>query len=387
MEMNVKPNEIVIANARVVLADGVIEQGWIALADGRIAEIGEGRAPAGAEDADGDLITPGLIELHTDHLEAHYVPRPKVFWDPVAAVVSYDGQLAISGITTVLDSLRVWREDGAEEVDGRAGTLAAAISAARENKLLRADHFLHLRCEVPMPSVVEEAKELVGRPDVRLMSLMDHTPGQRQFRDEVKLRDYYRGKGAGMTDAQLDELFARRLAYQQAHAGTNMREIVALAHEHNIPLASHDDTTEENVVDAVRDRVAVAEFPTTVEAARGLHAAGIDILMGAPNVVRGGSHSGNIAAVDLAREGLLDILSSDYIPSSLLMAALQLPQHVPAIDLPAAIRTVTKAPAEAVGLVDRGEIAVGKRADLIRVHCAGNVPVVRSVWREGRRVA
>jgi alpha-D-ribose 1-methylphosphonate 5-triphosphate diphosphatase len=302
-------------------------------------------------------------------------------------VVSYDGQLATSGITTVLDSLRVWREDGADEVDGRAGVLAEAIASAREENLLRADHFLHLRCEIPMPSVVEEARELIGRPDVRLMSLMDHTPGQRQFRDEAKLRDYYRGKGGGRTDAELDTLFERRLAYQKAYAAANMREIVSLAQQYRIPLASHDDTTEENVTDAIRDRVSVAEFPTTVEAARGLHQAGIGILMGAPNVVRGGSHSGNIAAVDLAREGLLDILSSDYIPSSLLMAALQLPQRVPAIDLVSAVRTVTKTPAEAVGLADRGEIAVGKRADLIRVHVARDVPVVRSVWREGQRVA
>jgi alpha-D-ribose 1-methylphosphonate 5-triphosphate diphosphatase len=379
--------DTVMGNARIVLADRVIERGWIAFADGRIAEIGEGDAPAGAEDAAGDLVMPGLIELHTDHLEAHYVPRPKVFWDPLAAVVSYDGQLATAGITTVLDSLRVWREDGADEVDGRAGVLAAAIASAREENLLRADHFLHLRCEIPMPSVVEEAKELVGRPDVRLMSLMDHTPGQRQFRDEGKLRDYYRGKGGGRTDAELDVLFERRFAYQKAYAATNMRAIVALAQQYEIPLASHDDTTEENVTDAIRDRVSVAEFPTTMEAARGLHKAGIGILMGAPNVVRGGSHSGNIAAVDLAREGLLDILSSDYIPSSLLMAALQLPQHVPAIDLAAAVRTVTKTPAEAVGLPDRGEIAVGKRADLIRVHVARDIPVVRSVWREGHRVA
>ena len=380
-------SETVIGNARIVLADRVIEHGWITFVDGCIAGYGEGKAPAGSEDAGGDLMMPGLIELHTDHLEAHYVPRPKVFWDPIAAVVSYDGQLATSGITTVLDSLRVWREDGAEEVDGKAGLMADAIAAAREADLLRADHFLHLRCEIPMPSVVEEARELIGRPDVRLMSLMDHTPGQRQFRDEGKLRDYYRGKGAGMTDAELDTLFERRFAYQKAHAATNMREIVALAHQYEIPLASHDDTTEENVIDAVRDKVSVAEFPTTLEAARGLHQAGIGILMGAPNVVRGGSHSGNIAAVDLAREGLLDILSSDYIPSSLLMAALQLPQRVPAIDLAAAVRTVTKTPAEAVGLPDRGEIAVGKRADLIRVHVARDTPVVRSVWREGRRVA
>jgi len=380
-------SDTVIGNASIVLADRVIERGWIAFAGGRIAEFGEGDAPTGSEDSGGDIMMPGLIELHTDHLEAHYVPRPKVFWDPIAAVVSYDAQLATSGITTVLDSLRVWREDGAEDVDGRAGVLATAIAAARESDILRADHFLHLRCEIPMPSVVEEAKELVGRPDVRLMSLMDHTPGQRQFRDEVKLRQYYRGKSGGMTDAELDILFERRFIYQKTYAADNMRAIVALAQQYAIPLASHDDTTEENVTDAIRDRVAVAEFPTTIEAARGLHQAGIGILMGAPNVVRGGSHSGNIAAVDLAREGLLDILSSDYIPSSLLMAALQLPHHVPAIDLASAVRTVTKTPAEAVGLKDRGEIAIGKRADLIRVHVARDIPVVRSVWREGHRVA
>src|ERR1700682_2208541 len=223
--MNPTRSDTVIGNARIVLADRVIERGWIAFADGRVAEVGEGDAPLGSEDAAGDLIMPGLIELHTDHLEAHYVPRPKVFWDPIAAVVSYDGQLATSGITTVLDSLRVWREDGAEEVDGKAGLMADAIAAAREADLLRADHFLHLRCEIPMPSVVEEDRELIGRPDVRLMSLMDHTPGQRQFRDEGKLRDYYRGKGGGRTDAQLDVLFAQRFAFQKAHAATNMRDI------------------------------------------------------------------------------------------------------------------------------------------------------------------
>ena len=385
--MNANMSDTVIGNARLVLADRVIEQGWVAIAGGRIVELGEGAAPAGGLDAGGDLLMPGLVELHTDHLEAHFVPRPKVYWDPVAAVISYDGQLATAGITTVLDSLRVWSEEGAEGVDGQANLLAEAIAIARDGGLLRSDHFLHLRCEVPMPTVVEEARQLAGRPDVRLMSLMDHTPGQRQFRDEGKLRDYYRGKSGGKTDAELDVMFARRFAYQQAHAAPNMRDIVALAKTHDVPLASHDDTTEENVADAIKDGIAVAEFPTTMEAARGLHQAGISILMGAPNVVRGGSPSGNIAAVDLAREGLLDILSSDYVPSSLLMGALQLPQRVPSIDLAAAVRTVTKAPADAVGLLDRGEIALGKRADLIRVHVVGQLSVVRSVWREGLRVA
>jgi alpha-D-ribose 1-methylphosphonate 5-triphosphate diphosphatase len=379
--------ETVLANGRIVLADRVIERGWVAIAAGEIAEVGEGAAPAGSDDVGGDLVLPGLVELHTDHIEAHYVPRPKVYWDPVAAVVSYDGQLATCGITTVMDSLRVWRDEAEGDVHLLAHTLADAIGKARAADLLRAEHFLHLRCEVPMPTVVEDATSLIHRDDIRLMSLMDHTPGQRQFRDEDKLRTYYRGKKGGLTDAELDELFAKRFEFQRKYADDNMRAIIALAREHNVPLASHDDTTAENVADAVREGVAVAEFPTTMEAARGLNQAGIDILMGAPNVVRGGSHSGNIAAVDLAREGLLDILSSDYIPSSLLMAALQLPERVPAIDLAESVRMVTKTPAAAVGLDDRGEIARGKRADVIRVHVAAGVPVVRSVWRTGQRVA
>jgi alpha-D-ribose 1-methylphosphonate 5-triphosphate diphosphatase len=378
---------LILSNARLVLADHVIERGWVACAGGTIVAAGEGRPPERGEDVEGDLVMPGLVELHTDHIEAHYMPRPKVYWDPIAAVVSYDGQMATSGITTVLDSLRVWREELVEGVDGDAAKLAEAIAAARDANLLRCDHLLHLRCEIPMPSVVEEARPLIGRADVRLASLMDHTPGQRQFRDEKKLRDYYRGKNGGMTDQQLDRLFARRLELQEQCGAQNHRALVDLARAHGTPLASHDDTTADHVAEAIADGVAIAEFPTTVEAAAALHAAGIRVLMGAPNLVRGGSHSGNVATRDLAEAGHLDILSSDYVPSSLLMAALAMPQIVAGVDLPAAVRTVTKTPAEAVGLDDRGEIAPGRRADLIRVGVAHNVPVVRAAWRLGQRVA
>jgi len=379
--------DMILTNARVVLDDRVIERGWIAVAHRGIVEIGEGNAPERGEDMNGDLVMPGLIELHTDHLEAHYVPRPKVFWDPVAAVVSYDAQLATSGITTVLDSLRVWSEEGVEEVDGQVETLAHAIGQARDAGLLRVDHYLHLRCEVPMPNVVDEAAQLMGRNDVRLVSLMDHTPGQRQFRDEAKLRVYYRGKKGGLTDSDLDELFRKRRENQTIHAAGNYRRLVDLARAHDTPLASHDDTTLEHVEDAIRDRVSIAEFPTTVEAAEALHAGGVRVLMGAPNLVRGGSHAGNVATADLAEAGLLDVLSSDYMPASLLMAALRLPKTVPGIDLATAVRTVTRTPAMAVGLHDRGEIATGLRADLIRVHVAGDIPMVRATWRQGSRVA
>src|SRR5580704_7426926 len=222
----------VLSNARLVLVDRVIEAGWIAVVNGMIAEFGAERAPAGAHDVAGDFIIPGLIELHTDHLEAHYMPRPKVYWDPVAAVVSYNGQLAVCGITTVLDSLRVWREEGVDEVGGEAAVLAAAIAKARDAGMLRATHFLHLRCEVPMPHVVAETAELIALPEVRLVSLMDHTPGQRQFRDQEKLRTYYRGKAGGLTDAALDVLFDQRRDYAARNSADNYRDLVALARRH-----------------------------------------------------------------------------------------------------------------------------------------------------------
>ncbi len=373
-------------NARVVLADRVVENGYAVVDNGAIAEVGEGRAPERGIDFAGDLLLPGLVELHTDHLEAHYMPRPKVRWDLTAAVISYDAQMATCGITTVLDSLRVWREPGADDVDGQADVLSAAIDDARQRKLLRVSHFLHLRCEVPMPDVVTDARALIDRPDVRLMSLMDHTPGQRQFRDPAKLREYYRGK-SGMTDAELDVVFARRIDCQARYAAGNERALVALANAHGAALASHDDTTLEHVEQSIRDGVRVAEFPTTPEAAARLHEAGVKVLMGAPNLVRGKSHSGNVATADLAGRGQLDILSSDYVPSSLLMAALRLPRAAANFDLPAAIRTVTKTPADVVGLSDRGEIACGKRADLIRVRIDGDDAAVRGVWCEGERVA
>ena len=153
----------------------------------------------------------------------------------------------------------------------------------------------------------------------------------------------------------------------------------------DLPIASHDDTTAEHVAEAVADGIRIAEFPTTEEAARALHKAGIGVMMGAPNVVRGGSHSGNVSALDLAKEGLVDALSSDYAPFSLLHAAFLL--HWKAgVNLPDAIATVTSAPARLAGLTDRGRLAEGLQADLVRVRLHDGVPAVREVWRKGRRV-
>jgi alpha-D-ribose 1-methylphosphonate 5-triphosphate diphosphatase len=158
------------------------------------------------------------------------------------------------------------------------------------------------------------------------------------------------------------------------------------AQRRGIPLASHDDTLPEHVDEAERDGVVISEFPTRVEAARAARDKGMSIVMGAPNVVRGGSHSGNVAAAELARKGLLDTLSSDYVPSSLMLAAFRLTQEAD-FTVPQALALVSRNPARAVGLGDRGEIAPAMRADVARVRLSGAEPVVRAVWREGRRVA
>jgi alpha-D-ribose 1-methylphosphonate 5-triphosphate diphosphatase len=378
----------VLTNAQIVAADRVFP-GWIAVGQGRIVEIGEGRGPKGEIDCQGDYLLPGLVELHTDHLEAHFMPRPRVFWHPGSAVMAYDAQIAAAGITTVFDSFRVgtdeyedWRSGAGEQVV----TLADAIERARAADLLRADHQTHLRCEIPSPNVVESFEEFLARHPARLVSLMDHTPGQRQFRDLDKYFIYYQGK-TGQSEHELAEVVRERRRVGRERAEANRPHIVAIAQSRGLTLASHDDTTLEDVEEAKRDGVHIAEFPTTHEAAAASRAAGMATVMGAPNVVRGGSHSGNASARELAEAGLLDILSSDYVPAALLMAAFRLADAANVGGLAGAVRLVTKNPAEAAGLSDRGEIAVGRRADLVRVRGHYGEPVVRAVWREGQRIA
>jgi alpha-D-ribose 1-methylphosphonate 5-triphosphate diphosphatase len=373
-----------IKSRSIILADRVIA-GTLVIERGQITAIEEDRFAADAADWGTDQIIPGLIELHTDHLEAHYSPRPGVFWEPIAAVMAYDAQIAASGITTVFDSFRAGSDGDRQSPAAGLNDLAQAVQTATAQDMLRVAHLTHLRCEICSADVLEEATAFLQRFDVGLMSLMDHTPGLRQFRDESKLRAYYRGKSS-MSEAQLTCFLDDRRAAHASHHDRHRQALVQLARRHRIVLASHDDTTAEHVVESLAAGVRLAEFPTTVTAAAASHKAGIAVMMGAPNVVRGGSHSGNVAARDLAEQGLLDALSSDYVPASLLAAAYKL-AAVPAVGgLPGAIRLVSQRPADAMGLTDRGVLAVGRRADLVRVAVRGDLPVVREVYSGGVRV-
>lgn len=376
----------ILGNARIVLPDRVIEQGWIAVSAGLIAEFGEGQAPERAEDCGGDTIIPGLIELHTDHLESHYAPRPKVRWSALPAVIAYDAQIASSGITTVFDSLRLGSDSDSASLGNDLWTLADAIATARQMHAFRVEHMTHLRCEICAEDVVEQAEGYLARYPAHLMSLMDHTPGQRQFADVATWRNFYLRKSV-FTDAELDVFATKKIAARERHGEDHRRRLVELARRSEIVLASHDDADRGHVAESVSDGVRIAEFPTTIAAAEASHESGIAVMMGAPNLVRGGSHSGNVAAEDLARGGILDILSSDYVPSSLLQAAFTMHRRIPSISLPQAINTVTRAPARATGLDDRGAIAPGLKADLVRVAFLDDTPFPREVFKDGRRVA
>src|SRR5262245_32829745 len=291
--------------------------GWLAVGAERILEVGEGRAPARGLDCCGDLLVPGLIDLHTDHLENHLQPRPKVEWPPLAAVVAYDAQIAASGITTVFDCVRVGSDVAYRSVPKALAGILNAIESARSQALLRTEHRLHVRCEICAEDVVEHTDWLLATYEAKLISLMDHTPGARQFRNLDAWRTYYGGK-SGLSGSELESLILRRRAQFDANYVRHRKALVRLAKAHGIVTASHDDATPAHVEEALADGAAIAEFPTTVEAAAACHRAGVAVLMGAPNVVRGGSHSGNVAAEALARDGVLDILSSDYVPASLL---------------------------------------------------------------------
>lgn len=376
--------ETVLNNARIVLADEIVE-GSIVLRDGFIAGIEAGPGRTG-EDMGGDYIIPGLVELHTDHLEGHYAPRPKVRWNPIAAVLAHDAQVATAGITTVLDALRVGMDEDADLTSADIRKLADAIEDSVQQDRLRADHFIHLRCEVSAPDCLAAFANFDGDERVKLASLMDHAPGQRQFVNLETYAYYYQRK-LKLTDRDFKLFCEKRMAESQRNSAPNRAVIAAACHQRGIVLASHDDATTGHVDEAIEQGVRVAEFPTTQEAARASKDAGLGVLMGAPNVMRGSSHSGNVSARTLAGEGLLDILSSDYIPFSLIQSAFFLGDVVEGISLPQAVAMVSKNPADAVGLTDRGVIERGRRADLVRVRVDDHVPVVRTVWRQGRRVA
>ena len=372
----------VFTNARVVTRAEVL-RGTVVIEDGLIRHIDSGvTSLAGAIDCEGDFLIPGLIDLHTDALDRHCTPRPGVRWPMPAAIQAHDAQVVVSGVTTVFDALALGVGGEDESIFVMRSRECMAVLGGRAADSLRAQHFLHLRLELPSPSIADVFLEFADLPQLKLVSLMDHTPGQGQYAD---LGVWRRSIRQPLTPEDIEARLRQRLEFRELYAEANRERLARTIGERGLPLASHDDRTAAEVERGASLGVSITEFPVTLEAARAAKQCGMTVAMGAPNLVLGGSHSGNAAASEVAVNGWLDGLTSDYVPASMLQAAFLLnEQH--GFTLPAAIDTVTARPAKMVGLDDRGSLTPGLRADVVRVRRTGELPQVISVWRGGARV-
>ena len=376
--------ETIFTNAQLILPDAV-RHGTLVLHGSQIMAIEDGISTApGAIDLDGDYLMPGVIDVHTDNLERQVMPRSNARWPSRSAMLTHDAQTASAGVTTVLDALclgdlgfdvaRVQTfQDGVRDLDALTGT-----------GLLKSEHFLHLRCEMPAIDVMDLVDPVADHPLVRMVSLMDHSPGVGQYANMEVYRRVRRSYGMNeeQIDARIEKLLAQRAKYRRPHRDALLKRVAHL----NVSLASHDDQTVENIEENIADGIGISEFPVTMAAASAAREGGMTVIAGAPNIVRGGSHSGNVSAADLVRAGTVDAFASDYVPAALVEAAF-LTARMGAATLPAAIAMVTANPAAMARLPDRGRLETGLRADLVRVRIWQDQPVVRAVWRAGERVA
>jgi alpha-D-ribose 1-methylphosphonate 5-triphosphate diphosphatase len=373
---------VILTNASVVLPDRVVH-GSVAVRHGMIADIQPGRSHgAGSIDLDGDLLLPGAVDLHTDNLERQVQPRNGTRWPSRSALLAHDAHCAAAGVTTVLDALCVGDLGFDEDRNRTCAEGVADLTALTPSGLLKAEHYLHLRCELPAEGLLELLDQYLGNALIRLLSLNDHTPGVGQYADlaryrAMRLRD---GEAQAATEQRIEALQLQRARLREP----NRAGVLARA-QGGAVLASHDDRTQADVAENLADGVAVAEFPVTMEAARAARDGGQAVIGGAPNVVRGFSHTGNVAVMDLLAAGLVDALASDYVPASLVQAAFVAADGA-GIGLPASVALISDAPARIAALHDRGRIAQGLRADLIRVRVHEGLPVVRQVWVRGERV-
>ena len=375
--------ETILTNARIILPDAEM-LGTLVLRDGRIAEVQPGRAhhPA-ATDCEGAFLIPGVVDVHTDNLERQVLPRANARWPSRSAFMAHDAQCAAAGVTTVLDALCLGDlgfdlERGQTFQDG-----VADLTALSGTGILKADHLLHLRCELPAPDMPELLDQVADHPLVAMVSLMDHSPGVGQYRDLARYRAM-RIRQTRMTEAEVEARIAFLRDQRDRLREAQRRLVLDRFAGRGIPLASHDDEEAGQVRRNAADGIMVSEFPVTMEAGEEAARIGVAVIAGAPNIVRGGSHSGNVAAMDLVRAGAVDVLASDYVPPALIEAAFRMAEVT---GLPRAIASITGAPAAMCGMADRGALREGLRADVAQVSLHEGMPVVRAVWRAGARVA
>jgi alpha-D-ribose 1-methylphosphonate 5-triphosphate diphosphatase len=375
-----------LTDLQIVLPDRAIERGALRIEGSTIAEIVEGAPPRAARDravaGQGLIAIPGIVDMHGDMIEAEAEPRPGAHFPIDLAVLELDKRLAMSGVTTAYAAISFWETVRREKQRSaeRAMQMVAAIQALRDDLLV--DLYVHARYEVTTPGVAPALAELLDRRQVHLLSLMDHTPGQGQYRDLEQYVDFMaKWRNAHPHEIAAETAERLRLTQGMPSVWAHTTDIVAQALAQGLPLASHDDDTLAKI-DLMADLgVTISEFPVTLEAAAEARRRGMAVAMGAPNVLRGTSHTGNLSATDAIRAGVVDILAADYSPAALLQAAFALVDRG-VLPLHEAVKLIGQNPAAALGLHDRGQLAIGRSADITLVE-PGVRPRVRGTIRRG----
>jgi alpha-D-ribose 1-methylphosphonate 5-triphosphate diphosphatase len=378
-----------ISNVQAVLPDRVVDDATVVVEDGTVVGVAaRGRSLRGAIDGRGALCLPGLVDTHSDGLEQELRPRPGVQLPFDFAMRSFEGRVRAAGVTTMFHGIGFEDDDRLGRSVPVANELCDAIERRSASNVDIVDHRILYRLDARdadgFHGLVERLTDVPPTAGVPLVSFEDHTPGQGQYADRRTFEDYLMAT-QGLTAAQArDDVDARitERAAMLANRNAALPWLRRAAQRGDITLLAHDPTTREDVLEAVTWHARIAEFPTTIEAAAAARELGLSIVCGAPNVLRGQSHSGNVSAAELIGRGLCDSLASDYMPSTLLGAVVTLVDRG-TCGLPEAVRLVTGGPAGVVGLADRGRLEPGWRGDVVVVSIDGSWPTVRLVARVG----
>jgi alpha-D-ribose 1-methylphosphonate 5-triphosphate diphosphatase len=373
---------VLLTRALVVLPDEARADVAVLIEDGRIAALDPGSSAHAQEvPLPGRLLVPGLIDLHCDAIEKEVEPRPGVHFPLEFACTQADRRNAAAGITTVYHALSFANHELGMRNNAFAAEVARALNRHQAHALV--DNRVHVRYEVTDETAPAVLADLLSQGHAQLLSFMDHSPGQGQFRDVQAYRDFL-GRNYKTQGEELDQILIQK-AQSARGAMERMQALAGLARDYGVPLASHDDDSADKVHTVRALGAVMSEFPINLPTAQAARAQGMHTLFGAPNILRGRSQSGNMRALDAVEAGVADCLCGDYSPATLLPAVLRLTELLD-IPLAQALALVTRNPARAAGLHDRGEIAIGQRADVVAVSTQGPTPQAERVWVQGRCV-
>jgi alpha-D-ribose 1-methylphosphonate 5-triphosphate diphosphatase len=371
-----------LTHARIVLADDVLENASLLIEGDRIAAVEPSNTRADRiVDLHGQTLLPGLVDLHCDAIEKEAEPRARVLFPLEFAAAQVDRRNAAAGITTPYHAVSFANREWGVRNNETAAQLIRALHAFRPHSLV--DNRIHCRYEVTDPHAVPVLTELMDAGMVSLLSVMDHSPGQGQFKTLDAYLEYMMGNH-GMSREQAEEAAHAKTQARDGAVG-RVEHLLARARHHGIPTASHDDDSVHRIAAMRALGVAMSEFPITLDTAKAAVSCGLPTILGAPNVLRGQSQSGSMRAIDAIRAGVASCLCSDYQPSTLIAAAFAAAQQA-SLSLPQAVALVSANPARAASLDDRGRIQAGLRADLVAVAPIGAQVLVTHTWSTGRLV-